>query len=85
MCVLTHYLSFVLAHMLRLTTHCSYDNSHGMWHRRPLHPWGFIHLDLDGQILKVGEMLLSEEPPPWLGILAKSSLVSECVERACVR
>ena len=29
--------------------------------------------------------LLSEEPPPWLGILAKSSLVSECVERACVR
>ena len=26
--------------------------------------------------------LLSEEPSPWLGILAKSSLVSECVERA---
>ena len=29
--------------------------------------------------------LLGEEPPPWLGIIAKSSLVSECVERACVR
>ena len=22
--------------------------------------------------------------PPWLGILVKSSLMSECVERACV-
>ena len=30
-------------------------------------------------------MLLSEERPPWLGILAKSSLVSEYVERAYVR
>ena len=30
-------------------------------------------------------MLLSEEPPSWLGILAKSCLVSECMERACVR
>ena len=29
-------------------------------------------------------MLLSEEPPPWLGILTKSSLVSECVEKAYV-
>ena len=29
--------------------------------------------------------LLSEEPLPWLGILAKLSLMSECVERACVR
>ena len=47
--------------------------------------WDFNHLDLDGWILEVGEMLLSEEPPSWLGILAKSSLVSECVERACVR
>ena len=28
-------------------------------------------------------MLLSEEPPSWLGILARSSLVSECVESAC--
>ena len=35
------------------------------------YPWGFIHLDLDGWILEVGEMVLSEEPPPWLGILAK--------------
>ena len=25
------------------------------------------------------------EPLPWLGILAKSSLVSECVKKACVR
>ena len=49
------------------------------------HPGGFIHLELDEWTLVVGEMLLSEEPPPWLGILAKSSLVSECVERACVR
>ena len=49
------------------------------------YPWGFIHLDLDEWILGVGEMLLSEEPPSWLGILAKSSLVSEYVERACVR
>ena len=29
--------------------------------------------------------LLREEPPPWVGILAKSSLLSDCVERACVR
>ena len=48
------------------------------------YPHGFIHSDFDGWILEVGEMFLSEEPPPWLGILAKSSLVSECVERACV-
>jgi hypothetical protein len=37
------------------------------------------------ETLGVVEMLLGEESPPWLGILAKSSLVSECVERACVR
>ena len=30
-------------------------------------------------------MVLSEKPPPWLGILAKSSFVSEYVERICVR
>jgi hypothetical protein len=29
--------------------------------------------------------LLREEPPHWLGILAKSSLVSWFVERVCVR
>ena len=49
------------------------------------YPWDFIYLDLDGWILEVGEMLLSEEPPPWLGILAKSSLMGECVERAYMR
>jgi hypothetical protein len=27
MCVLTYYSSYFLAHMLRLTTHCSYDNT----------------------------------------------------------
>ena len=47
--------------------------------------WDLIHLDLDGKILEVGEMLLSEEPRPWVDILAKSNLVSECVERVCVR
>ena len=47
--------------------------------------WDFIHLDLDEWILEVGEMLLSEEPPPWLGILAKSSLMSECEESVCMR
>ena len=49
------------------------------------YPWDFVHLGLDGWILEVGEMILSEKPPPWLDILAKSSLVNECVERACVR
>ena len=49
------------------------------------YPWNFIHLDLDGWILGVGELLLSQEPPPWLGILAKSSLLSECVNKVCVR
>ena len=49
------------------------------------YPWDFIHLDLNGSILEVGEMLMNEEPPPWLSIFAKSSLVSECVKNACVR
>ena len=31
------------------------------------------------------EWLLSEKPPLWLDILAKSSIVSECVERICMR
>ena len=56
---------------------------HVAWVAAP-YLWDFIHLHLDGCILEVGEMLLSEEPPPWLGIHAKSSLTSECVERACV-
>ena len=47
--------------------------------------WNFIHLELDGWIPRVGKMLLSEEPPPWLGILAKWSFVSECLEKTCVR
>ena len=47
--------------------------------------WDFIRLYLNRWILEVRDMLLSEELPPWLGILAKLSLVSECVERACVR
>ena len=46
---------------------------------------GFIHLDEDEESWMWRGRLLNEEPPPWLGILAKSSLVSECVERACVR
>ena len=46
--------------------------------------WDFIHLDLFGWILEVGEMILSEERFFWLGILAKSSLVNECVKRTCV-
>ena len=46
--------------------------------------WDFIHLDLDEWILEVGEMLLREGPPSWLEIIAKSRLVNECVERACV-
>ena len=29
--------------------------------------------------------LLSEKPPLWIGISVKSSLVSECVEKACMK
>ena len=43
------------------------------------------YFEICGRHLGVGEMLLSEEPPSWLGILAKSSFVSECVEKACVK
>ena len=45
------------------------------------YPFGFGWMNL-----RCGEGgLLSEEPPPWLGIFAKSSLVSECVKKVCVR
>ena len=47
---------------------------------------GFHSFRFEWMNLSCGEGgSLSEEPPPWLGILAKISLVSECVERACVR
>ena len=49
---------------------------------------GFHPFRVGWMNLGVGEMLLSEEPPPWFGILAKSSLVSEfssfSVEVCCV-
>ena len=59
---------------------------HGMWRRRPhlIHWASSIQIWMDEpQFWRV--RLLSEESSPWLDILAKSSLVSECVERACVR
>jgi hypothetical protein len=43
------------------------------------HPFRFGWMNLG-----IGERLLNERAL-WLGILAKSSLVSECVERACMR
>ena len=47
------------------------------------HPEGFIHLELNEWTLRVGEMLLNKEPPPWLGILAKSSLEWVCKQSLC--
>ena len=87
-CIIEELLLDVLRNKpFQITSHAWYAwIFHGMQRRRPhLIRWIFsIQIWMDEpQCWEV--RLLSEEPPLWLGILAKSSLVSVCKERACVR